>query len=203
MENNQGQPSQEVLDRLFDNRNDPNVLKAFNARFGANAAENYLNDTASATLEDEALVIPEADITYLRDNANNPYAAMAFDEMHGAGQAEAILTQRTRQAPQEETNERPSYAADVIRGVAAGAEDVLTGTIKFGDWVGDSLFGVQPRIVWGDGNGLRIISGEEFTRLQTEGKTNPEGFDFISDAETGLGGFVQGVTTFAIPYFRV
>jgi hypothetical protein len=199
MENNQGQPSQEVLDRLFENRNDPNVLKAFNARFGANSAENYLNDTASATLENEALVIPEADIRYLKDNSDNQAAIMAFDKMHGAGQAQAILTQKVSQEPQDQ--ERPSYAADIVQGIAAGAEDVLTGTAKFGDWVGDSLFGVQPRVVWGDGQGLRIISGEEFLKLQEQGMTNPEGFDYISDAETMVGGFAQGVTTFAVPYF--
>lgn len=197
MDNNQGQPSQEVLDRLFENRNDPNVLAAFNQRFGANAAENYLNDTASATLENEALVIPQADITYLKENSDNQAAIMAFDKMHGAGQAQAILTP----TQQTQAEERPSYGADILQGIAAGAEDIVTGTAKFGDWVGDSLFGVQPRVVWGDGQGLRIISGEEFLKLQEQGMTNPEGFDYISDAETMVGGFAQGVTTFAVPYF--
>src|SRR5210317_1695304 len=197
MDNNQGQPSQEVLDRLFENRNDPNVLAAFNQRFGANAAENYLNDTASATLENEALVIPQADITYLKENSDNQAAIMAFDKMHGAGQAQAILTP----TQQTQTEERPSYGADILQGIAAGAEDIVTGTVKFGSWVGDSLFGVQPRVVWGDGQGLRIISGEEFLKLQEQGMTNPEGFDYISDAETMVGGFAQGVTTFAVPYF--
>lgn len=197
MDNNQGQPSQEVLDRLFENRNDPNVLAAFNQRFGANAAENYLNDTASATLENEALVIPQADINYLKENADNQAAIMAFDKMHGAGQAQSILTP----TQQTQTEERPSYGADILQGVAAGAEDIVTGTAKFADWVGDSLFGVQPRVVWGDGQGLRIISGEEYLKFKEQGMINPEGFDYISDAETMVGGFAQGVTTFAVPYF--
>ncbi|WOZ55665.1 hypothetical protein CRP118_gp34 [Roseobacter phage CRP-118] len=197
MDNNQGQPSQEVLDRLFENRNDPNVLAAFNQRFGANAAENYLNDTASATLENEALVIPQADINYLKENADNQAAIMAFDKMHGAGQAQSILTP----TQQTQTEERPSYGADILQGIAAGAEDIATGTAKFADWVGDSLFGVQPRLVWGDGQGLRIISGEEYLKFKEQGMINPEGFDYISDAETMVGGFAQGVTTFAVPYF--
>lgn len=204
MDNNQEQPSQEVLDRLFENRNDPNVLKAFNYMYGSNAAENYLNDTASATLEDEALVIPEADIQYLKDNADNINTVMAFDKMHGAGQAETILSRGTTKVSQDsqaKEGDSPSYIGDMTHGVVAGVEDAVVGLGKFGDWVADSLFGVQPRVVWGDGQGLRIISGEEFTKLQTEGKMNPEGVDFIPDAETGAGRFVQGVTTFALPYF--
>lgn len=206
MDNNQGQPSQEVLDRLFENRNDSRVLKAFNHLYGENAAENYLNDTASATLENEALVIPEADIEYLKDNADNQATIRAFDKMHGAGQAQAILTQGSQPAPQE-NQERGAmdtalyYAGDTIQGIGAGLEDVAVGTLKFGDWVTDSLFGVGPRVVWGDGQGLRIVSGEEFTQMQTDGLVGEDNFDYISDAETGLGGAVQGITTFAVPYF--
>ena len=200
MENNQGQPSQEVLDRLFENRNDPNVIRAFNHHYGDKSAEQYLDDTASTTLENEALVIPEADIEYLKQNADNPLTQQAFDKMHGAGQATAILTPMQQQETQE-TDDKRGYAADTVVGVAAGLEDVVTGVAKFGDWVGDSLFGVQPRVVWGDGNGLRIISGDEFLAAKDQGLVNEEGFDYVPDAETGFGGFVQGVTTFAVPYF--
>ena len=201
MENNQGQPSQEVLDRLFENRNDPNVLKAFNHHYGERAAENYLDGNASTTLENEALVIPEAHIEHLRSKANeDPNVIGWFNRKHGAGQAEAILNP-TAPTETEETGDRPSYGSDIVRGVAAGAEDVLVGAAKFGDWVGDSLFGTMPRVVWGDGNGLRIMSGEEFSKAKDQGLVNPDNFDYIADAETGVGGFVQGVTTFAIPYF--
>jgi hypothetical protein len=199
MENNQEQPSQEVLDRLFEHRNDPNVLKAFNHHFGERAAENYLDNNASATLENEALVIPEADIEYLRENADNPASVRVFNQMHGAGQAESIL--RPTPIPEEPDDKNGVLYDTLIQAPLAGAEDVLTGVAKFGDWVGDSLFGTMPRVVWGDGNGLRIISGEEFTTAKEQGLVNPEGFNYIDDADTALGGFVQGVTTFAVPYF--
>lgn len=199
MENNQEQPSQEVLDRLFENRNDPKVLKAFNYLYGDKAAESYLDNNASTTLENEALVIPEADIEYLKENADNPASVRVFNKMHGAGQAEAIL--QPTQAPEEAGDKNGFLYDTLIQAPLAGLEDVATGTAKFADWVGDSLFGTMPRVAWGDGNGLRIISGEEYTKAKEQGLVNPEGFNYIDDAEGPLGGFVQGVTTFAIPYF--
>ena len=200
MENNQGQPSQEVLDRLFENRNDPNVLKAFNHHYGERSAENYLDGNASTTLENEALVIPEAHIEHLKSRVGeDPNVIGWFNRKHGAGQAEAIL--QPTQAPQETDDKNGILYDTFIQAPLAGFEDAVTGTAKFGDWVGDSLFGTMPRVVWGDGNGLRLISGEEFTKIKEQGLVDPEGFSFIDDADTGVGGFVQGVTTFAVPYF--
>ncbi|MDP1238663.1 hypothetical protein Q6335_27885, partial [Klebsiella pneumoniae] len=79
--------------------------------------------------ENEALVIPEADIEYLKDNADNQATIRAFDKMHGAGQAQSILTQGSQPAPQE-NQERGAmdtalyYAGDTIQGIGAGLEDV-------------------------------------------------------------------------------
>lgn len=201
MDNNQGQPSQEVLDRLFQYRDDPYVLRAFNDRFGENAAENYLNGNASATLENEALVIPEADIEYLKNNADNPATIRAFDRMHGAGQAEAILTQRA--APQETSGGREnSLAYDMfVQAPLAGAEDIVNGLAKFGDWVGDTALGPTGRFVWGDGEGFRWMTAEEFQAAKDAGQVGEDSFNYVDDAETMAGGFVQGVTTFAVPYF--
>lgn len=87
------QVPQEVLDRLFEHRDDPNVLYAFDHRYGAGTAEIYLNDTASALQEKKASVIPTADIEYLKSNSDNSVAIRMFNQMHGAGQAEFLLGQ--------------------------------------------------------------------------------------------------------------
>ena len=102
MENDQGQAPQEVLDRLFENRANPDVLGAFNVRYGAGAAEKYLNDTASATLENEALVIPESHIERLKNNFQaDPRIIGWFDRTHGAGAAQSILGGGQQATPQE------------------------------------------------------------------------------------------------------
>ena len=85
------QVPQEVLDRLFEHRDDPNVIYAFNHRYGAGTAEIYLNDTASAIQEKKASLIPKTDIEYLLNNADNPPSIRAFDFEHGAGQANFLL----------------------------------------------------------------------------------------------------------------
>ncbi len=205
MENNQGQPSQEVLDRLFDNRNDPDVLTAFNNRFGGGAAESYLNDTASATLEDDALVIPEADIDYLRNNADNQATIMAFDQMHGAGQAQSILTGGNQMITQNDDSEDKNGLLydTLIQAPLAGVEDVADGILKAGSWIADAGFGVESRIVATRDLGFKIVSGEEFAELKRTGKIGNGLIDFVDDAETGLGRFVQGVTTFAVPYVGI
>ena len=100
MENNQGQPSQEVLDRLFENRNNPDVLYAFNHHYGVGAAEKYLDGNASVTLENEALVIPEAHIKTLQENRDNPAMLDAFNEMHGSGQAQVVLGRKPQGTPE-------------------------------------------------------------------------------------------------------
>jgi hypothetical protein len=146
------------------------------------------------------LVIPEAHIEHLRSRVNeDPNVIGWFNRTHGAGQAEAIL----RPAPTpDETDDKNGVLYDtLIQAPLAGLEDVATGTMKFADWVTDGLFGAGPRVVWGDGNGLRIISGEEFTQSQEQGLVNPDSFNYTDDADTGVGGFVQGVTTFAVPFF--
>ena len=85
MENNQGQPSQEGLDRLFENRNDHNVISAFNHHYGDKSAEQYFDDTASTNLENEAVGIPEGDIEYLQQNADNTLTQTALDTLHADG----------------------------------------------------------------------------------------------------------------------
>ncbi|MDB4212402.1 hypothetical protein N9769_08650 [Ascidiaceihabitans sp.] len=85
------QVPQEVLDRLFEHRDDPNVLYAFDHRYGAGTAEIYLNDTASEIQEKKASVIPAADIEYLISNSYNGSSIAAFDIEHGAGQAKFLL----------------------------------------------------------------------------------------------------------------
>ena len=206
MENNQEQAPQEVLDRLFDNRNDPNVLAAFNNRYGGGAAESYLNDIASATLENDALVIPKRDIEYLKSNAENQATIMAFDQMHGAGQAQSILTGGNKAVPQpQEGKEKNGYMYDtLIQAPLAGVEDVIVGVGDFGNWVYEGVTGTtSPRLVWGDGEGFRLISGEEFLRQEAAGKMDPEGMNYIKDADHTLGRLVQGITSFAVPYVGI
>lgn len=85
------QVPQEVLDRLFEHRGNPDVLGAFNHLYGVGAAERYLNDTASALQEKKASVILAADIEYLKSKSDNPATIEAFNKMHGAGQAQFLL----------------------------------------------------------------------------------------------------------------
>ena len=206
MENNQEQPSQVVLDRLFENRGNPNVLGAFNNRYGVGAAERYLNDTASATLEDEALVIPAADIEYLKSKSDNPATIEAFNKMHGAGQAETILSGATQAAPQDapQADEKNGYMYDtLVQAPLAGVEDVADGLLKAGTWIADAGFGVKSRIIATRDLGFQIVSGEEYEELRSSGKIGDAYIDGIRDADTGPGRFVQGLTTFAIPYLGI
>ena len=86
------QVPQEVLDRLFEHRDDPNVLYAFDHRYGAGTAEIYLNDTASALQEKKASVIPQAHIDRLKElYQEDPLIIGWFDRTHGAGQAKFLL----------------------------------------------------------------------------------------------------------------
>ena len=81
-----------MLDRLFEHRGNPDVLGAFNNRYGVGAAERYLNDTASATLEDEALVIPQSHIDHLKEmHQKDPRVIGWFNRTHGVGAAERYL----------------------------------------------------------------------------------------------------------------
>jgi hypothetical protein len=206
MENNQEQPSQVVLDRLFENRGNPDVLGAFNNRYGVGAAERYLNDTASATLEDEALVIPAADIEYLKSKSDNPATIEAFNKMHGAGQAETILSGATQAAPQDapQADEKNGYMYDtLVQAPLAGVEDVADGLLKAGTWIADAGFGVKSRIIATRDLGFQIVSGEEYEELRSSGKIGDAYIDGIRDADTGPGRFVQGLTTFAIPYLGI
>ena len=205
MENDQAQPSQEVLGRLFEHRNDQKVLRAFNHRYGNGSAERYLNDTASTTLENEALVIPEADIEYLKTNSENQSSIAAFDKMHGAGQAQAILTGGNQSVPQNgEGKEKNGYVYDtLVQAPLAGAEDVADGLLKAGSWIADAGFGVKSRIVATSDLGFQIVSGEEYEELKQTGKIGDGLIDFVDDADTGVGRFVQGVTTFAVPYVGI
>ena len=205
MENNQEQPSQVVLDRLFENRSNPDVLGAFNNRYGVGTAEKYLNETASATLEDEALVIPAADIEYLKSKSDNPATIEAFNKMHGAGQAETILSGATQAAPQDAPeDEKNGYAYDMlVQAPLAGVEDVADGLLKAGSWIADAGFGVKSRIIATSDLGFQIVSGEEYEELRASGKLGDGLIDFVDDADTGAGRFVQGLTTFAVPYLGI
>ena len=205
MENNQEQPSQVVLDRLFENRGNPNVLGAFNNRYGVGAAERYLNETASATLEDEALVIPAADIEYLKSKSDNPATIEAFNKMHGAGQAETILSGATQAAPQDTPeDDKNGYMYDtLVQAPLAGVEDVADGLLKAGSWIADAGFGVKSRIIATSDLGFQIVSGEEYEALRASGKLGDGLIDFVDDADTGVGRFVQGLTTFAVPYVGI
>ena len=206
MENNQEQPSQVVLDRLFENRGNPDVLGAFNNRYGVGAAERYLNDTASATLEDEALVIPAADIEYLKSKSDNPATIEAFNKMHGAGQAETILSGATQAAPQDtpQADEKNGYVYDtLVQAPLAGVEDVADGLLKAGSWIADAGFGVKSRVIATSDLGFQIVSGEEYEALRASGKLGDGLIDFVDDADTGVGRFVQGLTTFAVPYVGI
>ena len=206
MENNQEQPSQVVLDRLFENRGNPDVLGAFNNRYGVGAAERYLNDTASATLEDEALVIPAADIEYLKSKSDNPATIEAFNKMHGAGQAETILSGATQAAPQDtpQADEKNGYVYDtIVQAPLAGVEDVADGLLKAGSWIADAGFGVKSRVIATSDLGFQIVSGEEYEALRASGKLGDGLIDFVDDADTGVGRFVQGLTTFAVPYVGI
>ena len=205
-EDEQGQVPEEVLNRLFENRNNPNVLAAFNSRYGAGAAENYLNATASATLEEEALVIPESDIEYLKTNKDNPAAVAAFDNMHGAGQSTSILNTSVETTPQAnpEIDQKNGYVYDtLVQAPLAGLEDVADGLLKTGSWIADAGFGVKSRIIGTKELGFQIVSGEEYDELQRTGQIGDGLIDFVDDADTGIGRFVQGVTTFAVPYAGV
>ena len=206
MENNQEQPSQVVLDRLFENRGNPDVLGAFNNRYGVGAAERYLNDTASATLEDEALVIPAADIEYLKSKSDNPATIEAFNKMHGAGQAETILSGATQAAPQDapQADEKNGYVYDtLVQAPLAGVEDVADGLLKAGSWIAEAGFGVKSRVIATSDLGFQIVSGEEYEALRASGKLGDGLIDFVDDADTGVGRFVQGLTTFAVPYVGI
>jgi hypothetical protein len=202
MENNQEQPSQVVLDRLFENRGNPDVLGAFNNRYGVGAAERYLNDTASATLEDEALVIPQAHIDRLQEmHQEDPRIIGWFNRTHGAGQAETILSGATQDTPEDDKN---GYLYDtVIQAPLAGVEDVADGLLKAGSWIADAGFGVKSRIIATSDLGFQIVSGEEYEALRASGKLGDGMIDFVDDADTKLGLFVQGLTTFAVPYVGI
>ena len=202
MDNNQVEIPQRNKDVLFENRNDPTFISVFNTQFGEGSAEKYLNETASETLTGESLVIPEAHLDWLQQNKDNPDSIIAFNNMHGAGQAQAILspTQTPEELAEEDKN---GYAFDMVQGFMAGAEDVVTGMAKGGDWIYESITGnTAPAVVWGDGNGFSIVSGEERAKLEDAGKLN-EGIDYIPDAQTAVGGAVQGVTAFAVPYVGI
>ena len=207
MENNQEQPSQVVLDRLFENRGNPDVLGAFNNRYGVGAAERYLNDTASATLEDEALVIPQSHIDRLKEmHQKDPRIIGWFNRTHGAGQAETILSGATQAAPQDapQADEKNGYMYDtLVQAPLAGVEDVADGLLKAGTWIADAGFGVKSRIIATRDLGFQIVSGEEYEELRSSGKIGDAYIDGIRDADTGPGRFVQGLTTFAIPYLGI
>ena len=207
MENNQEQPSQVVLDRLFENRGNPDVLGAFNNRYGVGAAERYLNDTASATLEDEALVIPQSHIDRLKEmHQKDPRIIGWFNRTHGAGQAETILSGATQAAPQDapQDDEKNGYMYDtLVQAPLAGVEDVADGLLKAGSWIADLGFGVKSRVIATSDLGFQIVSGEEYEALRASGKLGDGLIDFVDDADTGVGRFVQGLTTFAVPYLGI
>lgn len=199
METNQVTPPQDVLDRLIENRNNPAVEMAFDAQYGEGAARQYLDSAATQVSQGEDLVIPQEHIDYLKQEPDNQARIIAFENMHGAGTAQRVLA-----PPVEDQGRGESFMFDTfVRAPAAGAEDAVAGVGQFGDYIGDSLFGPTGRFVWGDGGGIRWVSAEEFASLEQQGKINPEGIDYIGDAEGGVGGFVQGATSFALPYFGV
>lgn len=203
MENNQGQPSQEVLDRLFENRNNPDVLYSFNHHYGVGAAEKYLDGNASVTLENEALVIPEAHIKTLQENRDNPAMLDAFNEMHGSGQAQVVLGRKPQGTPEQPDEKNGVMYDTLVQAPLAGVEDVADGLLKAGTWVADAGFGVKSRVVATSDLGFQIVSGEEYEELRSSGKIGDGLIDFVDDADTGVGRFVQGITTFAVPYVGI
>ncbi|WMM94912.1 internal virion protein D [Roseobacter phage CRP-804] len=198
-EENQVTPPQEVLDRLYENRNNPSVLLAFDHHFGQGAASQYLDGLATQAPQGEDLVIPQPAIDLLNQNRDDPAFAVAFNRRYGAGMADRVLNPPQEEVPTEGRGESTFFDV-AIRAPAAGLEDAVSGIGRFGDYVGDSIFGPTGRFVWGDGNGVRWVSADEFAQMEQDGLINPEGIDYIGDAETTGGRIIQGVTSFAVPY---
>lgn len=198
-EENQVTPPQEVLDRLYENRNNPDVLLAFDHHFGQGAASQYLDGLATQAPQGEDLVIPQPAIDLLNQNRDDPAFAVAFNRRYGAGMADRVLNPPQEEVPTEGRGESTFFDV-AIRAPAAGLEDAVSGIGRFGDYVGDSIFGPTGRFVWGDGNGVRWVSADEFAQMEQDGLINPEGIDYIGDAETTGGRIIQGVTSFAVPY---
>lgn len=202
-EENQVTPPQEVLDRLYENRNDPNVLLAFDHHFGQGAASQYLDGVATQAPQGEDLVIPQPAIDLLNQNRDDPAFAVAFNRRYGAGMADRVLNPPQEEVPTDEGRGESVFFDVAIRAPVAGLEDVVSGIGRFGDFVGDSVFGPTGRFVWGDGGGVRWVNAEEFAQMEQNGQINPEGIDYIGDAETTGGRVVQGVTSFAVPYLGI
>jgi len=160
-------------------------------------------------------VIPQEHIDWLAEHDTPEYRA-SFDQKYGPGSAESVLT-----PPEDEDRADPSTLSiwgrvkDAARGIPYGVQDAVNETINFGadvvedfdDWASRQLddLGVPSRVIWGDGEGLRLGYYHEVQGAQdrlvggTSGVDNdadPIQIRSIDEPITGTGKFVGGVSQF-------
>lgn len=192
-------PPVAVQDRLWDNRNDPSYITAYDSMYGEGSANEYLDTRSNTPPSGVDTVIPEASASWLLENQNNAVSRKAFDNRYGVGASEQIIAASRPQTAEPEEPTR-GYVKDLLIAPFAGVEDMINGIGALGDSIGDAVFGGTGRFVWGDGNGFRWVNHDEFLRLSELNGGAVTGTDFVPDAETVPGQIVQGITTFAVPY---
>ena len=160
----------------------------------------------------ELPIIPQTAIDMLMAD---PSKAAGFDMVFGEGRAATILQPveapadtpvQPEETPELTTGQKVRDVTIVapLRGVQTAAletgEFLMDYVGTAGDFIGDKLFGPQPRLVWGDGEGIRIVSGEEFVAMKEAGKfadkADLSGLEFVPEAQTTTGQVVSGVAQF-------
>lgn len=202
----------EVSERLWTNRNNPDVLAAYDYHYGPGAADAYLDERAGTTPEGDAFIIPNAAIEWLesrRGQENELAASIAFNNRYGAGAAESVLGGSNEQ-PQEESGESPGFLTEAWRAVAGGAVDAAAGVAQTADDIGDWAIGSFVGDIVQTEEGWRYIRGDEYRawqEQQEEGQGNSsldmfsnwsEGL--VAENETTAGQIGRGVSTFLVPY---
>ena len=192
-------PPRAVQDRLWDNRYDPSYITAYDTMYGEGSATTYITTRADTPPTGVDTVIPDASASWLLENQNDALSLKAFDNRYGAGASERILSAGNPPEPVE-TEQTRGYTADLLIAPFAGVQDAFNGVGMLGDYIGDAIFGGTGRFVWGDGNGFRWVSHDEFLSLSEAAGGSVTGATFVPEAETLPGQIVQGVTSFAVPF---
>ena len=222
------EPTTEIINNLVNNRNNKDVIIAFDHIYGKGSSASYLDDKALDVETGAQAVIPQGHIELLLQKGDDPMYIAAFDDLHGAGQAKRILD------PSDYSDDKSWVSSFItghdkfnivghwksgnrwesIKGVgrsvfdsqylspASGLEDFVSGTMNFADWAAESAFGPMPKFTW-DENGTKWVSGDEAESLKNQGKLNAGGIDFIDDSETVGGAINQGITPFALGMYTV
>lgn len=205
-------PTPEVQERLWVNRDNPDVINGYNSLYGPGSAETYLGTRAGTPPSGDDRVIPEGAIERLRSMQGTDQEAVytyAFNNLYGAGSAQSVLNPITQQ-PEGTDRDQLSFLGRLWdatgEAVIGGAFDAASNTLQTADDLGNLINPLIGDLVRTE-SGWQYMRGDELRQWYAENDGGSVA-DLLSatidgaapETSTGTGNVVRGFSTFLVPY---